>query len=330
LTSSFKPISDTGNLSVAIMGTGKWGRNLVRVFDRLEGVELRWIVDPDEEALTKAHRVAPTASRATHISSVVDQVQLVAVCTPARNHNDHVRTLLKYGKHVLVEKPFTMDTDDAIALANASNTTLMVGHQLLYHPAFTKLKSLVSRGALGALRRIKTERTGTMDLGREPGVLWSYGPHDVSMILALTDQEPAGIFACGRVPGPDVDTALAAQIHLAFPSGVGAEITLSTLHPKRTRRLIAICEHGTLVFDDGKPGGRLFLLDGPLESLSTQEIHIENEEALATECAHFVDCIRSGKTPLTGPKHAVAVTRIIDMAASRMQADWVKPISYPY
>jgi UDP-2-acetamido-3-amino-2,3-dideoxy-glucuronate N-acetyltransferase len=311
------------------MGTGNWGRNLVRVFNALEGIELSWIVDPDEDALAKAHLVAPNANRAKNMSSAMEHVQAVAVCTPAGCHYDHVKTLLKSHKHVLVEKPFTMDTDDAISLANAPTTTLMVGHQLLYHPAFNKLKNIVSRGTLGALQVIKTERTGAMNLDREPGVLWSYGPHDVSMILALTGQEPIEVNACGRMPVPNVETALSALIQLVFPSGVRAEMSLSTTDQKRTRRLIAICEHGTLVFDDREPGGHLFLLDGPLESLSTQSIHIGNEEPLAVECAHFVDCIRDGKTPMTGPEHAVAVTRVIDTAASRIQENCVKPISCP-
>jgi UDP-2-acetamido-3-amino-2,3-dideoxy-glucuronate N-acetyltransferase len=312
------------------MGTGNWGRNLVRVFSTLDGVALRWIVDPDDTALGKAHIVAPNANRAKHISSAMDHVQLVAVCTPARHHYDHVQALLKHGKNVLVEKPFTMNTGDALSLADTSTSTLMVGHQLLYHPAFTKLKSLISRGSLGKLRFIKTERTSSMDLNREPGVLWSFGPHDVSMILALTNEEPTEILASGRMPGATAETAVEAHIHLVFPSGVRTETSLSTVHPERTRRLIAICDQGTLVFDDREPGGRLFLLDGPPENLSTQEIQIGSGEPLSLECEHFVDCVRRGKTPMTGPEHAITVTRIIDTAANRMAADYVKSISFSY
>ncbi len=325
---NIRPISDHGTIPVAVMGTGNWGRNLVRVFNALEGVELRWIIDPDEEALSRARLVAPNAKPAKHLSAAMDQVQAVAVCTPARSHYNHVKTLLQNHKHVLVEKPFTMDTDHALSLADTPATTLMVGHQLLYHPAFTKMKSIISRGTLGALRIIKTERTGAVDMNREPGVLWSYGPHDVSMILALTGQEPTAVYASGRMTTAHIETALAARIDLAFATGVRAETRLETTHPSRTRRLIAVCEHGTLVFDDGEPGGQLLLLDGPLENLSTQTIHIGKEEPLAAECAHFVDCIRGEKVPMTGPKHAVAVTRIIAAAASRMREDRVKPIPY--
>jgi UDP-2-acetamido-3-amino-2,3-dideoxy-glucuronate N-acetyltransferase len=312
------------------MGTGNWGRNLVRVFSTLDGVALRWIVDPDDTALGKAHLVAPHANRAKHISSAMDHVQLVAVCTPAHHHYQHVQALLKHGKNVLVEKPFTMNTGDALSLADASTSTLMVGHQLLYHPAFTKLQSLISRGALGKLRFVKTERTGAMDLNREPGVLWSYGPHDVSMILALTDEEPTEVLATGRMLGTNAETAVEAHVHLVFPSGVRTETSLSTLRSKRTRRLIAICDQGTLVFDDREPGGRLFLLDGPPENLSTQEIQIGNGEPLSLECKHFVDCVRCGKIPVTGSEHAVTVTRIIHTGADRMAANCGKSISSSY
>ncbi|MCP4197518.1 MAG: hypothetical protein GY762_10265, partial [Proteobacteria bacterium] len=131
-------------------------------------------------------------------------------------------------------------------------------------------------------------------------------------------------------PGATAETALEAYIHLVFPSGVRTETSLSTVHSERTRRLIAICDHGTLVFDDKEPGGRLFLLDGPMENLSTHEIDLVNEEPLSLECEHFVDCVRRGKTPLTGPEHAIMVTRIIDTAANRMAADCVKSISSSY
>jgi UDP-2-acetamido-3-amino-2,3-dideoxy-glucuronate N-acetyltransferase len=307
---------------VAVMGTGRWGRNVVRVLDSLENARVAWIVDPDPNARNRAAALAPGAKTAAHISAAIEDVDLVAVCTPARDHAAHVLHLLDNTKSVLVEKPFAMNSRDALSLARACRpeSTLMVGHQLLFHPAFRKLSELVAGGALGPLRKIRTERNGPIDLSREPGVLWSYGPHDVAMALDLAGEEPTRINASSPATAGDVESAGQVEVELDFQSGVKAEINLSSARDDSKRRLLAVCEQGTLVFDDTHAGGRLFLFDAPPGCIANEEISVERREPLALECAHFVDCSRDGETPRTGLRHALSVTRVLDRAAARIGA----------
>ncbi|MCP4602220.1 MAG: Gfo/Idh/MocA family oxidoreductase [Proteobacteria bacterium] len=318
-------------IRAAVMGAGHWGCKLVREFDTLDSVELAWVVDPDPEARAKAHSIAPSAKTAEHISSALRDVQLVAVCTPARNHVEHVRDLLASRKDVLVEKPFAMRTKDAVSLAVESQdaeSILMVGHQLLFHPVFCKLKSLIREGVLGRLLAVTAERTGVVDLDREPGVLWSYGPHDVAMILALAGEMPDQVATSGTMPTNDVESVKVADVALSFPSGLQAEIHLSATDTMRRRRLVAIGDRRVAVFDDAIPGGSLLLVDGSTDyrhdfSLlkdgdrsSVQVMDIQPGESLTLECAHFAHCVQNRSKPLTGPDHAVAVTQVLDAAAS--------------
>ncbi len=309
------------------MGAGVWGRNLVRVMRDLECVELKWVVDPAPEALAHARAIAPDAEFVEDISSVPLDVPLVVVSTPARDHANHAISLLAQGRDVLVEKPFALNISDAQALSAHSRkegAVLMVGHQLLYHPVFQRLEALVHGGALGKLLRVNAERTGIVDLEREPGVLWSFGPHDVAMTLALAGEEPSEISASGKTRTGSIEIAETADIRLAFPTGLQAEVHLSAVDPVRTRRFVAVGEKSTAVFDDSKPGGRLHVYEGEPRDVDSigvlsedgdRQLDVPFAEPLAVECAHFVECALNRSEPVTGPEHALAVSKVLAVAA---------------
>ena len=301
---------------------------MVRAFEKVGGADLAWIVDPEPEARAMAAAIAPRARQASHIAEALDDVQAVAVCTPARSHFDHLLPLLEAGKSALVEKPIAMRLEDAARLARAKlpDATLLAGHQLLYHPAFVALSDRVSSGALGKLSLVRTDRSGFLDRLREPGVLWSYGPHDVAMILALTGQEPCDIRAKARPTGSGEGTERI-DLGLGFSSGARAEIHLASTQGQRRRRLVAVCEGGTLIFDDAREQGKLLFFDGPPHRIPGIEIPVSDEEPLARECAHFLACLLGEEEPITGIGHAIAVTRVLDAAAACLASTEVKPIS---
>jgi UDP-2-acetamido-3-amino-2,3-dideoxy-glucuronate N-acetyltransferase len=204
-------------MRTAVMGAGKWGRNLIRVLGEIESVDLGWIADPDSSALDTASAAAPDAKLCDDISRALDDIDLAFVATPSSEHVGHARFLLAHGKDVFVEKPFAMSLKEAVWLAagaRASGSVLMVGHQMLYHPGFQKLESLVREGALGRLQSIQAERAGVLDLSKEPGVLWAYGPHDVAMVLALSGESPDKVTSVGRTLDRSPDTATTATISL--------------------------------------------------------------------------------------------------------------------
>src|SRR5579859_5550975 len=186
---------------VAVAGAGYWGINHVRAFSRLS--ELVAICDPDPEALKRASALAPQARRVASLDEVLAdrEVEAVVLATPAVAHAAQAMAALAAGKHVLVEKPLSLNPDDAAALAQlarGSRTQLMVGHLMLYHPAYERLRQLVRSGELGDVYYLYALRVNLGRLRRDENALWSFGPHDLSMILDLLQARPATVAARGQ------------------------------------------------------------------------------------------------------------------------------------
>ncbi|MDJ0765019.1 MAG: Gfo/Idh/MocA family oxidoreductase [Myxococcota bacterium] len=320
--------NNTSHIRAAVMGAGRWGCNLVRVLDADPSVRLTWVIDPNPKALERAQCIAPSAKMGSTIAPALSDVDAVAVCTPARDHVRHVRELLAHQKDVFVEKPIALRTCDAEALRAACQqmgAVLMVGHQLLYHPAFTALESAISAGHVGPVRTIRAERTGALDFSREPGVLWSFGPHDVAMILQLAQEMPCHVSATGILVKDDPAMVASADIGLVFPSGMTAKIHLAASRTRR-RRLTIFGDQGVAVFDDTHPGGQLSVRRRPPAAsncnhpidLAVQTLGVPKGEPLALESAHFAACVSSRSEPRTGSEHAVRVTQVLEAAAASL------------
>lgn len=308
-----------GPLAVAVMGTGNWGRNLVRVLEAAPGVRVAWVVDPDDGARAKGARLAPRSTPVSHIGMTGYRFDAAVVATPATEHVAHVTPLLERGKHVLVEKPAALDTariKSLVSLANGHGIRFMVGHQLLFHPLFEQLKEAVAAGEIGAVTGIAATRTGPVDLSREPGVIGSYGPHDVAMTADLLGGFPERVTCTGKRNGAGLPVS--ATLSLGFPSGIGATIALRANDGTRVRRFEVHGERGALVFDDSLPGGRLVRIF-PDGSARTVPSSATNGEPLALECAHFIDGIRRNRECRSGPAHMTGVTTVLQTASEQMR-----------
>lgn len=308
------------------MGAGNWGKNLIRVVGGLASADLVLVADPDPKAREYASAAAPGAKVCADISEGMDEFDIAFVATPSRDHFAHVGFFTDADKDVLVEKPFAMSLTAAASLARKSQeagTVLMVGHQMLFHPGFAKLQTLVGDGAIGRLMSIRAEREGALDFSREPGVLWAFGPHDAAMIIALTGEAPRSVSASGVASAGRADAASEVTVALEFPSGVNAEIALCTAG-KKHRRLLVQGELATAVFEDNSPGGALDLFDSLSDAVAGRAgrpVSYVYQEPLARECEHFAECVHSRSTPLTGVDHALEVTRILDNAARALADD---------
>lgn len=313
---------------VAVVGCGRWGRNLVRSFSALGA--LRSVVDREPaaaKAMSEAYDVPAVELDAALADPVVDGV---VVAVPAVDHAVVARRVLAAGKHVLVEKPLALclsDGEELCALAERTGRVLMVGHVVQYHPGFVELERLVRNGALGRLRYTYSNR---LNLGRfrpEEDILWSFAPHDVSMILALMDGEPDSVWAVGGdylQPGvADVTTT-----HLRFPGGERAHVFVSWLHPFKEHKLVVVGEEAMAVLDDGEPWPsklRLFRhsvawQDGVAEAVRGQAepVALVPDEPLEAECRHFLDCMATGSRPRTDGAEGVRVLRVLERAGRAM------------
>ncbi len=260
------------------------------------------------------------------VSEVVTRkdVQGVVIATPAETHYTLARQALLAGKHVYVEKPLVLkDTEgrELIALAEQKKRVLMVGHLLQYHPVFVKLKELTLGGELGRINYIYSNRLNLGKIRREENILWSFAPHDISMILALAGEEPDSVVATG---GNYLHKKIAdvTSTHLEFPSGLRAHIFVSWLHPFKEQKLVVVGERKMAVFNDTRPWqDKLFLYPHKInwennipipDRAEPEKLDIPEDEPLKLECQHFLDCMVSNQRPLTDGYEGLRVLKILN------------------
>lgn len=322
-------MSGTASARVAVIGCGYWGKNLVRNFAELGALE----------ALADAHAPTAQALQARHGGRILtaDQaladaaVQAVAIAAPAAAHHALAKAALEAGKHVFVEKPLALkvaEAEELCALAERLDRRLMVGHLLQYHPVFLALKALVREGRLGRLQYVYSNRLNLGKIRREEDILWSFAPHDISMILSLVGTEPervdctGGYFLHDRVA--DVTTT-----QLGFPGGEQAHVFVSWLHPFKEQKLVVVGSEAMAVFDDGEAWERKLLLyphrvewrDGmPVPAKAdAQPVAVPQDEPLKQECRHFLDCVASGATPRTDGREGLRVLRVLARASAALE-----------
>ncbi len=290
---------------VAVIGCGYWGKNLVRNFSDLGA--LAAICDANPE-LARQFGGQYNVRTCTFEEVIRDaNIDAVAVATPVETHSEIVRKVLLAGKHVFVEKPIAMDVstaEDLNRLSKKQARVLMVGHVLQYHPAFIRLKELVAQGELGRLHNIYAHRSNLGKDRREENILWSFVPHDASMILSLVGDEPNRISAIGGffLHSQYADVA---AIYLSFPGGENAHVFVSWLHPYKVQELVVVGDEGMAVFNDTREWDRKLLIykhnhlwENSLSGADKGEaeaVVVAPAEPLRQELAHFLDCI-AGKT----------------------------------
>jgi predicted dehydrogenase/acetyltransferase-like isoleucine patch superfamily enzyme len=310
-------------LKIAVIGCGYWGKNLVRNFSEL-GV-LHSVCDANQELASQAAQTyaVPNHTLEDILKSDCDGVVIAA---PAAQHFELTQRTLGAGKHVFVEKPLSLKVEEAKKLCDLSiqvNKKLMVGHLLQYHPAFLELKSLIKKGTLGRLQYIYSNRLNLGKFRNEENILWSFAPHDISMILGLAGDLPESVYATGACHlNPRIQDVT--TTHMSFKNGIEAHIFVSWLHPYKEQKLVVVGDRGMAVFDDGLPWGEKLKLyphqvtwvDGLPQPEKADVIHVplEVSEPLKLECQHFIDCIAQNHTPRTDGLEGLRVLQVLDGA----------------
>jgi UDP-2-acetamido-3-amino-2,3-dideoxy-glucuronate N-acetyltransferase len=314
---------------LAVAGMGYWGKNLVRNFAELGALSV--VCDSNagvEETIQKDY---PHVKFCRDYPTVLADpaVTAVALATPAVMHFEMARAALEAGKDVYVEKPLAVDVKEGaqlVELAERKKRILMVGHILRYHPAIVKLQELVRTGALGKLQCLYSNRLNIGKIRTEENILWSFAPHDISVILALLGETPNSV-SCqgGAYLTRDVFDVTLSQFE--FPGGVHAHIFVSWLHPFKEQRLVVVGSEKMAVFDD-TAAEKLVLYPHKVEWKNRVPIAIKakgenvvlgQEEPLKVECQHFIDCISSRKTPLTDGREGLRVLKVLDACQRSLQ-----------
>jgi UDP-2-acetamido-3-amino-2,3-dideoxy-glucuronate N-acetyltransferase len=306
---------------VAVVGTGYWGKNLVRTFANL-GV-LRTVSDASRECLDRL-QVDGAVRRTTQLEEVLQdlEVSAVAIATPASSHFELVRSALQAGKDVFVEKPLALavrDGQELVKLAADAKRILMVGHILRYHPAVRRLKDIIDAGGLGQVEYIYSNRLSIGKLRTEENILWSFAPHDVSVMLGLLGEMPAAV-SCqgGDYLSRGVCDVTVSQF--AFSSGVRAHVFVSWLHPFKEQRLVVVGSDKMAVFDDTAPN-KLVTYPHKVEwknrvptavKAEVEVVPIETMEPLKAECLAFLECLETRKPSLTDGAEGLRVLEVLD------------------
>lgn len=318
-----------GRPGVAVAGCGYWGRNLIRAFTRLGA--LQWLCDANAATLDEQGRLVSGARLTTRFDDLLAaDVRAIVIATPAALHYEGARAALLAGKDVFVEKPLALRYEEGlelVELASSLGRILMVGHILQYHPAVAALRMLVAREELGRLRYIYSNRLNLGRVRREENILWSFAPHDISVILSLVGGEPESVSATGStyLQQQIADTTVT---NLRFADGIAAHIFVSWLHPYKEQRLVVVGERKMAVFDDTQATGKLRIHDkgidwhdgNPVPRRDAETIvDVAGTEPLAIECEHFLECVASRTAPLTDGPSALSVLRVLE--ASQMSMD---------
>ena len=309
---------------IAVIGVGYWGRNLVRNFSGL-GV-LAGVCEPGEEARNLVREQYPDVAVDDQPERVFADAEIdgVVIATPAEMHGALARQALEAGKHVFVEKPLCLDVEEAEELkelADEKGLVLMVGHLLLYHPAFRTLFDIVKSGQLGKLRYIYSNRLSLGKIRREENALWSFAPHDISMILQLAGEMPRRVVASGAHYLTDgvADTTLS---HLVFNDNLQAHIYVSWLHPFKEQKLVVVGDKSMIVFDDTKEPAEKILIfrhevgwDGEIPVVSKaapEPVAFTESEPLRNECQAFLDAISGKLSPPSDAAEGIRVLKVLD------------------
>ena len=322
------------DVTLAIAGAGRWGFNHIKTAYEILGSNLKYVCDVFPEAGEKIQGISNTIKFTTDFEEVLkdNEVNAVIITTSADTHFELARKALKAGKNVLVEKPITLFSKEAkelIQISEEAGLKLMVGHILLYHPAVLEIKNILQAGKLGKLQYIYSNRLNLGAIRSEESILWSFAPHDISVINFLTGTNPVDVKATGArfVRDNIEDTTLTI---LEYPENIHAHIYVSWLHPFKEQRLVVIGSEGMLTFEDTLKSEKLKYykkgfknIDGNIEKFENdyKVIKIDDAHPLEEEQKHFYECISKNLKPRTDGKHALEVLEVLERDQQQLRSN---------
>jgi UDP-2-acetamido-3-amino-2,3-dideoxy-glucuronate N-acetyltransferase len=313
------------NAFVGLAGAGYWGKNILR---NLHGLGVLHTICDEDRALLQGYRQKYRGIKVTTSFKeiLVDhEIKAVAIATPARTHYELAKAALEADRDVFVEKPLALtvrEGEELVALAQKRDKVLMVGHILIYHPAVMRLRDLIGQGELGRIQYIYSNRLNIGRLRTEENILWSFAPHDISVILALLEEEPARVMAFGGdyVSNGVYDVTLTT---LEFRNRVKAHIYVSWLHPFKEQKLIVVGSKKMAVFDDVSKE-KLFIYPHTIEwkegkipvaqRADYYPVKVEHKEPMEEELRHFVKCVLERRRPRTDGEEGLKVLRVLEQA----------------
>lgn len=323
-------------IRVAVIGAGHWGPNLIRNFHNRPVSETVWIVDRDPSRLAAVHARFPDACISDRAEDALGdpKVDAVVVATPTSTHYPLAKAALQQHKHVLVEKPIATASQQGLELAELADRhrrVLMVGHVFVYNAGIRKVKSYLDDGTLGRIYYVSMVRTNLGPIRHDVNAAWDLGSHDLSIVNYWLGAEPLSATAYGGTwINAGIEDAVFAT--LRYPNDVLVNLHASWLNPRKARDITVVGEKRMLTFDDMNLSEPVRIYDKHVTDDRIKPAYVDSfasfrasiregditiprvalGEPLKTECEHFLDCITSGRAPLTDAQSGVAVVRALE------------------
>jgi len=337
-------------VNIAVLGLGYWGPNLLRNLTSLENVKVAALCDLDvKRAEMFRRRFCPDARVVRDYGLLADdsQIDAAVMATPTRTHYELGRFLIASGKHVFIEKPLARTTEECqalIELAERHQRVLMVGHVFEYNVAVQKIKQYLDTGELGKLFYVYSQRVNLGRIQHDVNALWSFAPHDVSIMNYWFGQEPVRVAARGfSYLSAGIEDVV--FVTLEYPNGVAAHLHLGWLDPRKVRLMTLVGSKKMLVYDDVSLDAKIQIYDKGIADLhdfieapeSFAEFQfqlrvgdlviptIQFGEPLQSECQHFIDCVQNNQRPRTDGSSGLRVVRVLQAAERSLRQDG-KPI----
>lgn len=316
------------NKKLCVVGAGNWGKNHINTLNQLNC--LAGVVDKDDTLLNIFKIKYPFIKTYNNVKDTLDDnYDGYIVATNAHTHFEITKSIIENNQHVLVEKPITLNSDDATTLhhlAISQNVNLMVGHVLLFHPAFQKIKSLLDDGTLGELQYMYSNRLNLGTIRTEENVFWSFAPHDIALYQYFTNSFPQNITSRGSDVLQDGvhDTTITT---MEYPNNVMGHIFVSWLHPFKEHRFVVVGSKGMIRFEDSMEGKPLVFYDKNVNwedgkpiphSGSTRHIEYDDKMPLTAELQYFIDHLNGVPLTINNSESAIEVIKILELATNSL------------
>ncbi len=325
-------------IGVGVVGYGYWGPNLVRNFHEAKGARMIGVSDVRAERLTQAQTRYPALNAVCDYRELLTDpmIDAVAIATPVSTHYELAMEALRAGKHVLVEKPLAASTEQAQRLideASRRRLVLMVDHTFIYTGAVAKIRELVRAGRLGELFYYDAIRVNLGLFQHDLNVLWDLAVHDLSIMDFVLDRLPCAVSATGvaHIKGQPEDLA---YLTCFFDGNLLAHLHVNWLAPVKVRRTLIGGDRQMIVYDDLEPSEKVKVYDRGVTVSGQQGVYqmlvgyrsgdmwapqVSLTEALRVEVQHFVECIRTGRAPITDGRSGLRVVRILEAASESIR-----------
>jgi predicted dehydrogenase len=326
-------------IKIGVIGYGYWGPNLVRSFADLPGAEVIAVSDFQVDRLAKVQSRYPAIKLTTSSQDIFadSAIDAIAIATPVSTHYDLALAALQAGKHVLVEKPMTVCSQQAIRLideAEKRNLVLMVDHTFVYTGAVRKMQELVATNVIGDIYYYDSVRVNLGLFQNDVNVIWDLAVHDLSIMDYVLPSKPYAVSATG-MSHISREPENIAYLTLFFENNLIAHIHVNWLAPVKVRRTILGGSHKMVCYDDLEPSEKIKVYDkGITLNGSPENVYqmlvgyrtgdmwspkLDMTEALQTEALHFIDCIRQGNRPITDGEAGLRVVRILEAATQSIK-----------